>query len=155
MVYLLLMFYWLGAFEGLESNDRKHLTQSRWNFVCLWLNFPVSLNLFELQGCYEKFSVNIVDWTLKKGQLTAWRVMQKGISTAAVLCSLSLAIPEVQRKSNCFVTFSHKSAVSPQLGIEQACLTNLKRGRHHDLPFFWETSIRIDIWTSLKHGMTW
>lgn len=52
--------------------------------------------------------------------------MQSGIIRAALLCSLSLATPEMQRKSNCFVISSHKSALSPQLGTEQAYLTNLK-----------------------------
>jgi len=52
--------------------------------------------------------------------------MQKRINTGALLCSLSLAVPEVQRKSSLFVTFSHKNAISPQLRMEQACLTNLK-----------------------------
>jgi len=53
------MFYWLGAFDSLESNNRKPWTQSRWNFVCLCLSFPVSLNFVELQGSYEKFSADI------------------------------------------------------------------------------------------------
>lgn len=133
MVCLVLMFHWLGAFEGLELNNRKHLTQSRWNFVCLWLSLPVSVSLFELQGCSAKFSAEIVAWKLKTEQLTALRTMQREISGAALLCSLSPAIPEVQGKSNCFVTFSHRNAASPQPGIEQTRFANL---RERQAPWF-------------------
>lgn len=62
--------------------------------------------------------------------------MQREISAAALLCSLSPAIPEVQGKSNCFVTFWHKNAVSALPGTEQTETNMLHQFEEEAAPWF-------------------
>lgn len=87
-------------------------------FISVWLAFPNFSKFTWTVVLLRKVLCKCFRLNAVEGTITALRLMQRGTSTAVLLCSLGPVIPQMQRKFSYFANFSQKSAISPQLGVE-------------------------------------